>query len=408
MATHRGRDGPVASATPARAARLNPMGRQKSSDRHASYDAAPKGNESLSGLIAAVQTNCDIADARHATDLTLCTYLLQMREFHRWERGLAFGAALDRTAVGLWIDEREARWDSLEGRDFEPLPIGKGMTVDAYDVCAVNAQLATNGLLYGAGELAPGRPVFFLAERHSDGQRLGLPVQVAGRELARGLQAPVATFGGADAQPTIVVRRESLARWCWERFEAFSLKPTAGSPFHAVVQAYGLDVGFDAALPRWLQEQTEAAILHELGEAEVGRRLGPAWAAMRQALPSRRGMLYVRALRDLLADLHSTLPTLLDRRAEASIHVWFANLDGVRSLLAPGLPPAYAAWREGDGGKALGQAIGVARVHFERLAESLLARHRAEGDGAGPALEQALQSPAAVWRGANSAAGSGR
>ena len=31
-------------------------------------------------FVAGVQANCDLADARHARDLTLCTYLLQMRE----------------------------------------------------------------------------------------------------------------------------------------------------------------------------------------------------------------------------------------------------------------------------------------------------------------------------------------
>ena len=35
-------------------------------------------------LLEAVQTNCHIADARHAQDLSLCTFLLQIREFHRW------------------------------------------------------------------------------------------------------------------------------------------------------------------------------------------------------------------------------------------------------------------------------------------------------------------------------------
>ena len=56
--------------------------------------------EALAGLAAAVQTNCHIADARHAADMTLCIYLLQMREFHRWERGLPFGAALARHGDG--------------------------------------------------------------------------------------------------------------------------------------------------------------------------------------------------------------------------------------------------------------------------------------------------------------------
>ena len=42
---------------------------------------------SLPGLgpfIEAVQRNCHIADARHAREMTLCTYLLEMREFFRW------------------------------------------------------------------------------------------------------------------------------------------------------------------------------------------------------------------------------------------------------------------------------------------------------------------------------------
>ena len=47
----------------------------------------------LDVLVDAVQTNCDIADARHAADLPLCIYLLQMREFYRWEHGLTFGAS---------------------------------------------------------------------------------------------------------------------------------------------------------------------------------------------------------------------------------------------------------------------------------------------------------------------------
>ena len=71
---------------------------------------------------------------------------------------------------------------------------------------------------------------------------------------------------------------------------------------------------------------------------------------LRLALPTRRAALYVRAVRDHLADFGVTLPTLLDRGAEASIHAWFAGYDGVRELLYPALPQTYAQWREGDGG----------------------------------------------------------
>jgi len=346
-------------------------------------------------LVQAVQTNGHVADARHATDMTLCTYLLQMREFHRWERRLPFGAALERVALGAWIAEREALWDRLEMQDYVALPLD-GEEFDPFAVGAINERLRPHGLLYGAGLVGAERPVFFLAELQAHEWRDGLEVLSAGRELARGLLAPVAMLDGRDEPPTIIVRRESLARWCWEKFEAFSLRRPAGSPLHAVVQAYGLDRDFEAALPRWIDEQGEAAVLHEIGEHRAGQRLGPAWAAMRLALPTRRGDLHARAVRDHLADLEVTLPTLLAREATASVHVWFANFDGVREALFPSLRAGYAAWRRGDRGQALRVAIERGRAHFERTAAVALALHAREGARAGTAIERMLTAPGAV------------
>jgi hypothetical protein len=349
----------------------------------------------LDRLVQAVQTNAHIADARHAADMTLCVYLLQMREFHRWERRLPFGAPLSRGEVGTWIAEREALWEQVETQDYMPLPID-GADFGPFDTGAVNEHLRPHGLLYGAGLVDAGRPVFFLAERHAESRREGLPVQLAGRELARGLLAPVAALAANAQPPCIVVRRESLARWCWEKFEVFSLKHPAGSPFHAVVQAYGLDRDFAAALPRWLDEQGEAAVLHEIGEYRAGQRLGPAWGAMRQGLPTRRGELHARALRDHLADFEVTLPTLLARDARASIHVWFAGLDGVRELLFPSLKDAYTAWLSGDGGQALQRAIARGHAHFSRVAGLASALHRQDGAQAGAAIEALLTAPETV------------
>ena len=350
----------------------------------------------LPPLLAAVQTNCDITDARFAADLPLCIYLLQMREFHRWERGLPFGAALARDAVGAWIADREALWSALEDQPFVPLPCGPGGALDPFDVDAVNDCLRPAGLLYGAGLAAAERPLFFLAEEHGRTLREGLQVLTAGRELARGLLAPPAALGRAGAAPAIVLRRESLARWCWEKFEAWSLRRPEGSAFHAAVQAYGLDRDFHAALPRWLDEQSEVMVLHELGEFRAGRWLDPHWAALRLALPTRRADLYARAVRDHLADFGVTLPTLLDRRADASIHVWFANYDGVRELLFPSLADAYAQWRLGDGGSALRRAIAGGHAHFSRLAQQALDHHASDGAAA---VERLLTSAAAVYPG---------
>lgn len=339
-------------------------------------------------LIDAVRRNCAIADARHAGDLTLCIYLLQMREFFRWEHGVAFDAPLDRAAIGAWIDEREAWWERLAHETPHPLPIGDRL-VDPFDVDTLDAALRPRGWTYGAGQLAADRPVFFLAERHAEFRCDGVDVRVAGRELARGLVAPVAALAGADRAPTIVVRRESLARWCWERVETYRLRPRPGSAQHAAMHHYGLlDGDFAAALPGWIDDQAEAAVLHERGELAAGRRLGPGWTEMRLGLNSRRADLQARAVRDLIADLAVTLPALLDAGAIGPMHVWFANFEGLRAVLMPGLPRAYAEWRGGDGGQALRAACARGLAHFEQLADTVMNAHR-RSIAEGPAHETA-------------------
>ncbi len=346
-------------------------------------------------LARAVQTNCDIADARCGADTTLCIYLLQMREYFRWERGARLDAALARDEIGAWIAARESLWSSLEEAPFVALPCpGGGEAVDPFDAAAINRCLLPAGLVYGAGLAASDRPVFFLAELHSAAQRDGLAVLAAGRELARGLLAPPAALDATPHAPAIVLRREAVARWGWEKFETYALRRVAGSALHAAVEAYGFERGFYAALPRWLAEQGEAMVLHEIGEHRAGELLGESWAALRLSLPTRRGELHARAVRDQLADFTVTLPTLLDRDASASIHVWFANYDGVRELLFPSLKDAYAAWRAGDGGRTLRAAIARGRAHFAGLAGRAVELHAAGCGGA--AIESLLTSPQAM------------
>ena len=352
----------------------------------------------LGRLSAAVQTNCDIADAQHAGDLSLCIYLLQMREFYRWERGLPFGASLARDAVGAWIAQREDHWSALGGQAFVALPCGNlGPALDAFDVDGVNAWLNPHGLHYGAGLVGVDRPVFFLAELQGRQRREGLDVQITGRELARGLMAPPAALAAGDRGP-ILLRQAALARWCWEKYEAYTLRPVPGSAFAAVVQAYALAQDFEAGLSRCVAEQTETLLLHEIGEFQAGHLLGPRWAALRLALPTRRADLHTRAVRDHLADLSVTLPTLLDRGEAAAMHFWFANFDGVRELLFPALQVAYQSWAHGDGGASLRRACAAGVPHFTQLARQALALHGEGGVGAATAIEDLLTSPAAVCR----------
>ena len=44
-------------------------------------------------LASVVQHNCDVSDARHAGDYGMCSFLLKMREYYRWEHQLSFSSA---------------------------------------------------------------------------------------------------------------------------------------------------------------------------------------------------------------------------------------------------------------------------------------------------------------------------
>jgi len=342
-------------------------------------------------LAAAVQRNCDLADAAYARDLSLCIYLLQMREFFRWERGLPLDASPDRNEVGRWIAEREARWEAIAGEDapgFARLPIGAG--VDAFDETATNLHLEASGLVYAAGLARFRHPEFVLAERVSSHTREGATIVITGREHARGMNPPMAASRGDQ----VLVRRDVLLRWLGTRLELSRQRPSAAG-LCAAVDAWRLDGDREHGLERIAADETETLILHELGERRAAALLGPQWEEMLAMLDDRRSELVARAVRDLFADCETTLPALLERDARASIHFWFANLEGMRGLLEPALRVAYRRWcaEAGSGPGAsnvLADALAARREHWLVQARKLLAAWKEDAGAGVGAFSEAL------------------
>jgi hypothetical protein len=318
-------------------------------------------------LREAVAFNCRLSDARHARELTLCTYLLEMRELFRWEHGIRPGVALPRDAVGAWIAEREAQWGALEGREYRPLPLAAG-EVDPFDVEAANAELLGQGLVYGAGVGRHGKPQFFLAALACEEWRGDLRILVAGAEYAR----DIAPAPAALRAKTAYVRQDALERWIAGRAESWAPRRADGA-MKAALDAYRCGDGDPDAFARMARAETEAAILHEMGEHAAGARLGPAWSTALAAIARTPAELYARAARDHLADCLVTLPMLMARGATASLHFWFANLDGMRREAFPRIAGSYAAFRDGDM-RPLEDAVAFGAAHFDavcrRIAEA--------------------------------------
>ena len=88
-----------------------------------------------------------------------------------------------------------------------------------------------------------------------------------------------------------------------------------------------------------------------------------------------RPELYARAVRDNLADCLVTLPTLLARDAQPSLHFYFANFEGMRKKLFPLLVRAYQAWVAGDIAP-LKQAVARGQEHWLEAGRKMIAAQR--------------------------------
>ncbi len=341
-------------------------------------------------LVQSVQRNCHIADARHAREATLCNYLLEMREFYRWEHEIPLDRPLPRQELGGWISEREALWDGLATDVLEPLPLGE-RSYHAFEVAAINAALVPQGLVYGGGYGRFGKPHFFLAQLERREQRQGLMLFVSGCEYARDLTAPPA----AMLDGAVFLRRDALRRWLWDKIEIWGVRKSDGA-LKSALECYGFPVDAMRALETMSEQEAETLILHELGEAMAEPLLGPAWRELIASFTGRRAEILARAVRDNLADCLSTLPRLIERDAAASIHFYFANFEGMREKLFPLLAQAYRSWRETGSAAALRDAIEAGSAHWREAARTLLRVHQNDPAAAEGAIAAWIEAPGAI------------
>lgn len=320
----------------------------------------------LRQLCCAVQRNCHISDARHGTDYGLCTYLLKMREYYRWENGLDYQASLTNESVGDWLSAREQLWESLVDDEFAKLPLD-GEDYDPFDVETINQALEPLGLVYSAGYGAKNKPLFFLGHLERLEQPEGISVWVSGRELARDLTAPAAMNQGGR----IYIRQESFRRLLWEKFENWRWQK-ADNAMGRAFSHYDFEQHLEVSLDHMVEKELDAVLLHEQGEYLAGKRLGEKWNEMVADLGHSPAELMARAVRDHWADCEVTLPHLLRHEDEASLHFYIGGLTGMRKSIFPELSAAYEAWHLHGDWKPLYQVVEGGQKHWPELATRLL------------------------------------
>jgi len=326
----------------------------------------------LKTFTAATQRNCHISDARFAGQYTLCIFLLKMREYYRWERGIPLTAPLPRDAVGAWLTTRERFWEELEDLNFDPLPL-QGRHYDPFDNTGINAVLNPLGYVYSGGIGLFHKPHFFLGKLMRSEQQDGIRFLVSGEEYARDLVAPPAMLLG----DTVFIRTQSLRRAIWERIEEWRQKQRNDTPMARALARYGAntDADMESALDRITRDELETVQLHETGEAQARRLLGGRWEVMLDSLPRSRAELLARAVRDHLADCLATLPALTTRAAakhDAALHFYFANFTGLRQELFPAALTAYQHWVDSGSLASLEYIYRHGAQHWQHTAQQIL------------------------------------
>jgi hypothetical protein len=339
----------------------------------------------LPQLVEVVQRNCDISDARHAGDYGMCTFLLKMREYFRWENELPFSSALPRDALGDWLKAREQAWEHIETAAFAPLPLARG-ELDPFEAELANRELVPQGCVYGAGYGRMHKPMFFLGRLLRVEERSGFTIRISSCEYARELAAPPAMLQGR----TIFVRLESVRRYLWEKVEESQWRKQPGAMARALA-GYGFGADKEAALQRMAENETETMILHEIGEAMAGELLGEAWGELALSMSRRRGEPVARAVRDLLADCLSTLPALLERSNLPALHFYFATFDAPRRQLFPQALDAYEQFVRRGTPEGLRQVVREGKERWLDCARGLLALNPAAREAA---LDSLLAPPA--------------
>jgi len=339
----------------------------------------------LQPLLAAVQRNCHISDARHAGDYTLCVYLLKMREYYRWEKGYGFGDSLSQADVGDWLRERESFWETIEDEPFSPLPLD-GKRYDPFDSEAVNAALKPHGLVYSGGLGRHSTPHFFLGRLEDCETQTDFTVLVADNEYARDLTAPPAmSLDGA-----IFVRRESLRRMIWEKIEEWRWN-RLDNPMGRALARFDLDGDIEAVLDELTAMALQTVLQHERGEVLAGKQLDPEWRQMLASLPRSQAEMMVRAVRDHLADALTTLPSLAANADDAALHFYFATLTNMHKHLFPALMQAYRSWITDGRRGVIEELVSVSKDHWSALAGRMLDLFRLQTDNFDSRLQTLIE-----------------
>jgi len=319
-----------------------------------------------SNLLSNIKFNCDVSDAQFWGYFSICGLLLRYRDLYRSEKSLKPWTDINRNDIGEWIAGKEAQWPELERKSFRELTIGN-KTFLPFDVDGINRMLREQGLVYGAGYGMYMKPTFFLAELRSVREHSGLTVYTTGAEYVRDLF----TAPGMLQEQTIFIRLEPLMLLLLYKYSELNTRPSAAT--EDAFAHYGfrhrqlIDDTFEKRMEEAAGRYAEVLLYHELAEA---REDVPEWKDILAAAGDRKVELYIRSVKDLLADTsgHGPYKRVVETRDRGALGLMVAFMDGYRKMLFPEMKAAYGEFLHTADWGLIEEARkkGYVRLHAER------------------------------------------
>jgi hypothetical protein len=313
----------------------------------------------LGELFTAVTGNCTVASARQSGFFSLCGLFLRLKDRYLWEHQLPPWSPIEREKLLSWIDDQERLWQGRSDATFQDLPFN-GKTYPCFDSTALNRQLIPIGYYYGAG-YGPGMtPTFFFSTIRERTRSFGYEVLVLEKDLACDLSFVPAQRQGR----TIVIRLDPLRFFLWAMLQ--DTESREGVQVAMEHYRWSNRRSPRGQMNKIVAAEAETLLHHELGEA-LDRSLPPLlWRSLVASFPFSRIELYLRSLKDLLADTHprGTLSHIIEKKKIGSLGFYLSNLKGLRRVLFPELIEAVKKVKNDGDWSALEHARLSGRKRF--------------------------------------------
>jgi hypothetical protein len=290
-------------------------------------------------LLNDIKFNCDVSDAQFWGYFSVCGLLMRYRDLYRSEKGLKPWAEINREEIMSWISGKESRWPELEEKGFRDLTIS-GNTYGPFDVVEINHALKDQDLIYGAGYGMYMKPTFFLAELRSLCEVSDLTVYTSGTEFVRDLF----TAPGMLQEKSIYLRLEPLTMLLLYKNSEQNVRGV--SALDDAFAQYGLqhrqilDETFEKKLGEMAERYSEILLCHEIAEA---REEVPDWKELLSRAGDRKVELYLRAIKDLIADTsdHGPYKRIIDTEDRGALSLTIALMEGYRRVIYPEMQKAH-------------------------------------------------------------------